>query len=135
MVPPINLWRATYSLDKSLGYLGFPMKPLWPASQLDVTQTWYWKLLSVTRDAQLGFCLCPDLSSILFILTSYLHTFQGASTVLGFHAKPQMALSLTVSPHIPFLTLLLPPSLHLVLLFPPPPYPHLSITVYSISIS
>ena len=33
------------------------MGPLWPTTQLDGTQTWYWMLLLVTRDGQLGLSL------------------------------------------------------------------------------
>ena len=33
------------------------MGSLWPTTQLDGTQTWYWMLLLVTRDGQLGLSL------------------------------------------------------------------------------
>jgi hypothetical protein len=54
----ISLWRATYSLgNNSLGCLEIIMAPLWPETQLEVMQSWDWKLHLVTRDGQLGFCL------------------------------------------------------------------------------
>jgi hypothetical protein len=53
----VSLWKETYSLGNFLGRLGIPMGPLWPKTQLNVTQFWYWKVHLVARDDQLGLCL------------------------------------------------------------------------------
>ena len=42
------------SLANSLCYLGIPVGPLWPTTQLEVTQVWYWRLHLVTRAVQLA---------------------------------------------------------------------------------
>ena len=39
------------------GCLGISMKHFCPKTQLDITQSWYWKLPLMTRDGQLGLCL------------------------------------------------------------------------------
>ena len=50
----VSLWRATHPIGSSLGCLEISTGSLWPATQLDVTQSWYWKLHLMTRDGQLG---------------------------------------------------------------------------------
>lgn len=106
-----GLWRATYCLGNSLGCLGVPMGPLWTTIQLDVTQSCYWKLHSVTRDGQLELCLPYYFIFHLGCFRVYIYC--RASTVLGFHTTPQMApnfscLSSCFLPH-PLLSSLSPP--------------------------
>jgi hypothetical protein len=52
----VSFLTKTYYLGSSLGCLGFWGKIL-PTTQLDVTQSWYWKLHFVTNDSQLGLYL------------------------------------------------------------------------------
>lgn len=74
----VHVWRETYHLGNSLGCLGISMGPLWPATQLYVTQSWYWKLLLVIRDELLGLCLLHYLETSLgppsYILGCFCYT-------------------------------------------------------------
>lgn len=126
----ISLWRATYSLDNnSLGWLGIPIGPLWPAIQLDATQSPYWKLHLVTRDSQLVVALTPSLFDDFIQITFIAIYFGNLLFPYCLSNGPYFQLSLPI-----FLLLLLPsPSL---LVFPfEYPTPNLSIAVYSIFLS
>lgn len=58
--------------------MGLCIGPLWPTTQLIITQSWYWKLHLVTRDGQmvLHFPHCLETSSGLlsYILGSFYYT-------------------------------------------------------------
>lgn len=115
----VSLWRAIYNLGSSLGCLKFNMGPLWPTTQVDITQYQYWKLHMVTRNGQLELFL-PFLS-ISFRLPLYMYIFQDSSTVFDFYTTLKYPLVSAVSSHIPFLIFFLPlPCLVLPLQSPHP---------------
>lgn len=68
----ISLWKTTYSLGHSLGYLGVSMGPL--LTQLNITQFYYWRLNLVTRDIQLGDLFAPIILANSFRLPSCMNT-------------------------------------------------------------
>lgn len=75
--PAVNLWRAACCLSNSLVCLGIPMGLLRQISQLDVTQSWFWKPHLVTK--QSGGILSPSLFGdsiyIAFIFVHILESF------------------------------------------------------------
>lgn len=109
-----GLWRATYCLGNSLGSLRVPMGPLWTTIQLDVTQSCYWKLHSVTRDGQLELCL--PYYFIFHLGCFRVCIYYRASTVLGW------PLILVASPRVSSLIPFSPPCPHLILVSASPPF-------------
>lgn len=68
-------WKATCCLSNSLVHLGLPMGLLWQISQLDVTQSWFWKPHLVTR--QSGGTLSPSLfGDIIYIAFIFVHILE-----------------------------------------------------------
>jgi hypothetical protein len=74
-------------LCNSLSCLGISVHPFLWTTQLDVTQSWYWKLHLVTRDVHLVFFLPSRFHLDCLNICIY---FQEVSTVLCFHNTPQM---------------------------------------------
>lgn len=105
--------------------LGFPMRPIQPTIQLDATQSWYWELHLVTRDVLWAFCLPHgDFCYITFICVYILGSFYR----IRFPYYSTNAFSFSCLPH-PHLLCLPFDSPVIVSL------PHLSVTIYSISLS
>ena len=128
----IRLWKATcvYSvcmccLGNNLGYLEIPLEPLWPTTQLDVTQSWYRKRHLVTRECQLGLCLPRFFGN--FIQITFISVYiLGSFYYIRFpYSPPPKALNFSyLTPY--FFPHPLTTTPHLIFLFQ---FPHLSITI------
>lgn len=70
------------------------MAPLWPTTQLNVTQYWYWKLSLETRDSQLGLSLPHYLKTSLGLPSYILGSFHFTRFPYQPSNSPQFCLSL-----------------------------------------
>lgn len=61
--------RATHHLNNTLVCLEISMWPLWPTTQLNTTQSHYWKSGLLRRDGQLRLHISFSFQSVIFMAT------------------------------------------------------------------